>query len=211
MGRDAWSIAAVGLGVVVVLAYELSQRRAARRNPRATARSAHRLMRGEWVEVLSRQPGSEIVAVQALRNSLMSATITASTAALVLVSFVSLGATRDPARYASIPVIERTLELALGVDLFAAYVCSAMAMRYYHHAGFVMSLPIGAPERGAREGFAAAYLERAGLLYGWSLRCFLFAAPIAVGALQPLLMPVVAVALVVVLAFYDRAPGAGDG
>lgn len=209
---DAWSSGAVGLSIAIVLGYELLQRRAARKNPSATARSAHRLLRGEWVHALSKQPGTEILAVQALRNSLMSATITASTAVLVLVSFISLSASREGAHPGpAVSGLRRVLELGLGAALFAAYVCAAMAMRYYHHAGFVLSLPVGAPERSGREGFAATYLERAGLLYGWSLRCFLFAAPIASGLAQPLMMPIGAAALVAVLSFFDRAPGPSAG
>lgn len=208
--EDVWSCGAVLLSASVVIGYELLQRRAARRDPSATARSAHRLLRGEWVHALSKHPGSEILAVQALRNSLMSATITASTAVLVLVSFISFSAARESSAAAPmhVPVVRRALELGLGTVLFSAYVCAAMAMRYYHHVGFVMSLPLGAPERVSREDFAATYLERAGLLYGWSLRCFLFASPIATGLVQPLTMPVAAAALVGVLSFFDRAPRA---
>lgn len=199
---------AVGLSALAVAGYELRMLLAARRDPAATARSAHRVLRGEWVHALSRQPGSEILAVQALRNSLMSATITASTAALVLMGSINLmiaGGVAAPSslRPFSLQVV---LELALVLTLFATYVFAAMAMRYYHHAGFALSLPVGSPERSCREQLAATYVQRAGTLYGWSLRCFLFAAPIFVGLLSPLLTPVAAVALVVVLALFDRAP-----
>jgi hypothetical protein len=204
--NNAWSVGAVALSVLVVGGYELLEWRAAAKDPRATARSAHSLLRGEWVRALSQQPGTELLAVQALRNSLMSATITASTAVLVLLSVISVLASRgDDARVFGLSV-GRVLELGLGTALFAAYVCSAMAMRYYHHTGFVMSLPVGTPERSERESFAATYLQRAGVLYSWSLRCFFFAATIATGLMQPLVMPVAAIALVFVLSFFDRAP-----
>ena len=44
----------------------------------------------QWVAAMSSQPGFEVVAVQALRNTLMSATISASTAALAVMGTVSL-------------------------------------------------------------------------------------------------------------------------
>jgi hypothetical protein len=37
------------------------------------------------------------------------------------------------------------LGLALMVVLFSSFVCSALSMRYYNHAGFAMSMPAGRP------------------------------------------------------------------
>jgi len=205
---NAWSIGAVALSLLLVGGYELLQWRTAKKDPRATARSAHSLLRGEWVHALSQHPGTELLAVQALRNSLMSATITASTAVLVLTGFISLIAGRGHDVRAPMPALSlgRVLDVGLGLALFAAYVCSAMAMRYYHHTGFLMSLPVGTPERNARESLACTYLQRAGILYSWSLRCFLFAAALASGLMHPMVMPVAAIALVFVLSLFDQVP-----
>ena len=143
--------------------------------------------------------------MQALRNSLMSATINASTAALALMGSISLMAAK-----ASVGALRLSpylaLQLALVLTLFAAYVCSAFAMRYYHHAGFAMSLPVGSPAREARTQLAASYVQSAGILYSWSLRCFLFVAPIVGGLLHPWLSPPVSLALLLVLALFDRPP-----
>jgi hypothetical protein len=197
----------VAVSVLLVVLYELQELRAERRSPAATARSAHRLLRAEWVRALSRQAGTEILAVQALRNSLMSATITASTAAVVLTGAISLTASKgELLARASRLTLMGGLEIALVLTLFATYVCAAMAMRYYHHAGFILSLPVGAPERASREPLASAYVQRAGLLYSWSLRCFMFAAPLGVGLLYPLAMPLAALGLIGVLAIFDRPP-----
>lgn len=202
--------AAIAAATVLIGAYELHLVFAARRSPEATARSAHAVLRSEWVEALSKQPGAEIVAVQTLRNSLMSATITASTAALALMGSVSLAASSAmrsgtlgaPPQHSA----RLVLELMLLAALFASYVCSAMAMRYFSHAGFVLSLPVGSPPRDRRSPMAAAYVQRAGVLYSWGLRLFLFVAPIAAGLVNPLAMPVAALALIVVLRLFDRAP-----
>jgi hypothetical protein len=201
---------AAALSVVLVAGYELRSLRAARHDPATTARSAHRVLRGEWVQALSRQPGTEILAVQALRNSLMSSTINASTAVLVLMGSISLMVSSRGAStfYFTLPItLTAVLQLAIVLTLFATYLCSALAMRYYNHAGFAMSLPVGSPERMGREPLAMIYVQRAGILYSWSLRCFFYAVPIAVGLLSPLSMPLAALALVVVLGLFDRAPG----
>ncbi|MEO8544165.1 MAG: DUF599 domain-containing protein [Burkholderiaceae bacterium] len=175
------------------------------RHPDRIARSAHAAMRGSWVDAMSRQPGFEIVAVQALRNSLMSATIAASTAALALMGSVSLASnTIETASFDGTPSLRIVLEVLLMVTLFASYVCSAMAMRYYSHAGFVMSMPVASPERAALIVMAKDYVKRAGLLYSWALRFFLIISPLVVGIVRPIGMPVMALALVVALWFFDR-------
>jgi uncharacterized membrane protein len=173
------------------------------------ARYAHARMRADWAAALSQRPGFEIVAVQTLRNSLMSATIGASTAALALMGTITLaGGTlvegmahlRNDGGSSLRPVLEALLMLAL----FASYVCSSMAMRYYNHAGFVMSMPALSEERRPLEPMARSYVERAGLLYSWGLRCFLMVAPLVAGIVNPLLMPVMTAVLVAVLWYFDR-------
>lgn len=210
---EAWLWISPVLSAAIVGGYELRLARAARRDPAATARTAHSLLRGEWVRALSKQPGSEILAVQALRNSLMSATITASTAALVLMGSINLLLTHHQlAAFADPPLgLGVVLGVALALALFAAFVCSATAMRYYHHAGFAMSLPVGSPERSAREPLAVTYVQRGGTLYSWSLRCFFYAAPVSVGLFSPLMMPLAAIGLTVVLNIFDGAPRRVDG
>ena len=80
-----WSWAALVTSVLLIGGYELRLWATERSHPQSSARAAHAALREEWVRALSGQSGSEIVAVQTLRNSLMSATISASTAALALV------------------------------------------------------------------------------------------------------------------------------
>ena len=96
------------------------------------------------------------------------------------------------------------LEALLMLALFASYVCSAMAMRYFNHAGFVMSMPVASPERQSLNGMAGEYVERAGLLYSWGLRFFLMVAPLVAGIVSPLAMLPMTLVLVSVLWFFDR-------
>lgn len=195
--------------VLLFLVYEARVLWLGHRQPHRTARTAHARMRINWVEALSAQPGFEIVAVQALRNSLMSATIAASTAALALMGSVSLaGPTvarsvmHDGLGWLSSP--RPVLEGLLMAVLFASYVCSAMAMRYFNHAGLVMSMPVASAARKALNPMASAYVERAGLLYSWGLRFFLMVAPVVVGIVNAWAMPLMTLLLIAVLAYFDR-------
>jgi hypothetical protein len=164
---------AAGLTIAVLMLYEATLLQVQRRHPERLARSVHAGLREQWFAAISRQPGSEVLAVQTLRNALMAATMTASTAVLGLMGTLTLAA---PSLHASFGVtagadntpqftVRLALELALMVLLFASLVSSAMAVRYYNHAGFITAMPVGSPEREHWAGAGAAYLRRAGMLY----------------------------------------------
>ena len=205
-----WSWVALATSVLLIGGYELRLWATERRNPQSTARAAHAALREEWVRALSGQSGSEIVAVQTLRNSLMSATISASTAALALVGTLSLTVSSASQGLGLFGLTRLSpglvIELMLLGTLFASYVCSATAMRYFSHAGFVMSLPVASPEREARLPTAIDYVRRAGSLYGWGLRAFFLVAPLIAGLIHALAMPLASLALVLVVRALDRRP-----
>lgn len=205
----AW-LAAVGT-LIIVLAYEALQWLPGRRTPDTLSRAAHARLRAEWLHALASQPGSEILAVQTLRNSLMSSTLTASTAALGLMGTVTLiGAPMLTAAVNHLPgepfafTPRLLLELALMATLFAALACSTMAVRYYNHASFIGALPVGSAERARWQDTGVTYLRRAGVLYSWGLRGLLMVAPLVAGIAHPLAGPIAALALVVVLVGFDR-------
>jgi hypothetical protein len=201
MSDTAWLAAGATAALLVV--YELAAAWAQRRNPARLARSALAGLREAWFEAVSKLPGSEILAVQTLRNSLMSATMTASTAALGLVATLTLAV---PSLHggASAWSPQSALELALIALLFASLVASAMAVRYYNHAGFICGMPTGSPARQQWAVQGAAYVRRAGLLYSWGLRQLILVAPIMAALLHPLAGPPAALAVIAVLVAFDR-------
>lgn len=196
------------LGTVALLvSYELVLLMVQWNTPHRVARSAHATMRIHWIAALSKLPGSEILAVQTIRNALMSATLTASTAALGLMGTVSLAASAaHGVDYSGPSLTPRVvLELLLVAQLFAALVCSAMAVRYYNHTGFIVSMPVGSSERDAWQGAADRYLQRGGLLYGLGLRYLIMVAPAVAAIVQPAAGPIAAVIVIAVLSGFDRA------
>ena len=78
--------------VAILLFYEAALAIAQLRHPQRLARTAHAALREQWFAAVSQQTGSEILAVQTLCNSMMSATMTASTAVLGLMGTVTLAA-----------------------------------------------------------------------------------------------------------------------
>ncbi len=206
---DTVSWTAFALSTLIFFGYEIRSLWVGHRHPERVARSAHARMRASWVQALSEREGFEIVAVQALRNSLMSATISASTSALALMGSVSLagiGLATGMRQLQSIDAlgVRLLVEGLLILALFASYVSSAMAMRYFNHASFVMSIPASSPERAKFTPMAVEYVERAGLFYSWGLRFFLMIAPLVAGIVNPLAMPLITIVLVVVLWRFDR-------
>ena len=201
----AWGLVLTSLLLVVV--YEARARHIGRRDPQRMARYAHARLRTDWVRALSVQPGFEIVAVQALRNSLMSATISASTAALAVMGAVSLSGgalAANLGHWSAAESLHTVLQVLLVLMLFASYVCSAMAMRYFGHASFIMSMPVAAPQRQPLNAMAVEHVRRAGLLYGWGLRLFLMVASVVAGIVHPLAMLPVTLLLLVALHYFDR-------
>ncbi|MDB5938260.1 MAG: hypothetical protein JWP77_624 [Polaromonas sp.] len=199
--------------VATLLVYEAAVLLMQRHQPGRLARSAHASLREEWFAAVSGHPGSEILAVQTLRNSLMSATMTASTAVLGLMGTVTLAApylrsslADAGAGLAFTPRL--ALELVLMTLLFASLVCSAMAVRYYNHASFICAMPVGSASRQRWSASGTAYVRRAGLLYSWGLRHLVLVAPIVVFIVHPFAGPVAALMVVMVLRSFDRVSSA---
>ena len=200
-----WLQALLTVGVLVL--YEGALLLVQWRHPARLARLAHADLREEWLSVLSEHPGSEVLAVQTLRNSLMAATMTASTAALGLMGAVTLAAPSLNSTLGAASAAHFTarlaLELVLMTLLFSSLVCSAMAARYYNHAGFICAMPVNSQARQRWGPIGAVYLRRAGLLYSWGLRNLLMVAPILAFIVYPWAGPAAAVIVVVALVMFD--------
>lgn len=180
-----------------------------RRTPERLARTAHAALREEWFTAVSAQKGSEILAVQTLRNSLMSATMTASTSALALMGAVTLAAPTLHSTFGLAPgaaslTARLMLELVLMALLLASLLSSIMAVRYYNHAGFIAAMPIDSEARGRWSDAGKAYVRKAGVLYSWGLRHLVLVAPILASVVHPAAGPVAALAVVSVLLGFDR-------
>lgn len=194
---------------VLLVGYEAMAAVAQRLRPHRMARSAHAALREDWFAAVSAHKGSEILAVQTLRNSLMSATMTASTAVLGLIGTVTLAAPSLRASLgeaAALPSVtpRLVLELLLLTLLFASLVCSAMAVRYFNHVGFISGMPVDSDARKRWAPAGVAYVRRAGLLYSWGLRHLILVAPILASLLHPFAGPVAAMLVVAVLSRFDR-------
>jgi hypothetical protein len=210
-GHDWWY---VSLTFLVLLGYEAMMAWRERRNPDQVGRTYHVLLRQAWFEAVSTQQGSEVLAVQTIRNSLMSSTMIASTAALGLMGTMTLAA---PSLHVYLPdwlhgqgdvVIRRTLLLALMSLLFGSLISAMMAMRYFNHAGYISAMPVGSEARKKWHVSGVAYLNRAGLSYSWSVHFLLLLMPVVACILYPAAGLGCAVIWAVLMFLFDGTPPA---
>jgi hypothetical protein len=200
---------AAGLTAAILAFYEVLLVVMQLRHPSLVARSAHASLREEWFASISDQRGSEILAVQTLRNSMMSATMLASTAALGLMGTVTLATPSLHASFGQAGPYALTprlaLELALLGLLFTSLVSTVMAVRFYNHASFICAIPVASPARQRWSAAGAEYVRRAGLLYSVGLRHLVLVMPVVAAILLPEAGPVGAVLVIAVLLSFDRA------
>lgn len=216
VGDGVWAAWLAAATVALLVAYEASFALSPRRRAGQLARTAHAAMREQWFSAVSAQPGSEVLAVQTLRNSLMSATMTASTAVLGLMGTVTLAAPTLSATLGTagsllphgVPHLAPRLAMALVLLalLFASLVSSAMAVRHYTHASFIVGMPVGSPQRQRWSPAGIGHVRRAGLLYGWGLRQLILVAPVVAFLLHPVAGPLAALVVAGVLHGFDRPP-----
>lgn len=174
--------------------------------PQRLALARHAGLREEWFRGVSAEKGSEVLAVQTLRNSLMSATMLASTAALGLMGTVTLAA---PSLHDGVDAFgpRLLLELVLLALLFASLVSSMMAVRFFNHAGFIGGMPVASAARARWLESGVHYVRRAGVLYGVGLRQLVLVVPVVAALLLPAAGPVAAALVAGVLTLLDRCAG----
>jgi uncharacterized membrane protein len=196
---DAWlrgyglsfSLVADSLSLFLLVSYHLYLRQVFRRAPERTYRGRSDRLRLAWVETV-RAAKNDILAVQTLRNWVMSATLFASTSILiglgvinVALEGIDLSALSNALSIAPTtgPVVRFKLLLLAGL-FFVAFLHFALSLRYYNHTGFLINLP----DRhfpGASVALVADTLNRAGGHYNRGNRSFLLATPFVLWLIGP--------------------------
>lgn len=143
-------------------------------------------MRRDWVAGVLSKPGSEVHVVQTLRNSIMSASVMASTSILLFMATLTL--VTDPDKFvnhwlgaelvALTPWLWKLKVGSLLLTLFIAFWYYAQAIRVFNHAGYFLTNPARIADGDAVD-VGAGLLNAAGRLYSSGNRCFYFAVPLA--------------------------------
>ena len=158
---------------VVFGLYEIYLRWIILRAPMKLARSAHAAIRSNWVKSVMRRPGTEILVIQTLRNSVMAASFMATTAILALSGTLTLSgiANSDDRLWqaafsrSSKPTLFAAKLLLLTGSFFVSFLFMAMAVQFFNHTGYLITGEVASDEPTRKETLAAAYLNRAGNYY----------------------------------------------
>jgi uncharacterized membrane protein len=211
---DFGIVPALLIGGGLVVGYQIYLGYRERREPGFAIHGLNALARLRWVESVMADGRQDVLAVQTLRNSLMAASMMASTAILLVIGTLNLGAQGARLEALLQPLSTRVhgsaadhalIVLLLLADFFVAFFFFSMAIRYFNHVGYMVNLPQSAkalfpPHR------VAAYLNRAGRFYSLGTRAFHMCVPLVFGLFGPIYLVVAAVGLVIALDLMDRPP-----
>jgi uncharacterized membrane protein len=204
--------------VLLLIGYQVFLHMRLRRDPLFTVHALNKVAREAWVDTVMGHKGPDVLAVQTLRNSVMASSFMASTAILLMIGALTIAGTGDHPRNIlhalniSGGTDEATLAwkvLCLLVDFFAAFFFFAMAVRFFNHVGYMVSIPRDRAQSPISTGLVIAYLNRAGTYYFLGIRAFFYSVPLVFWMFGPNFMLAATVLLIAVLYPLDRAPKAG--
>lgn len=212
----ALDLAAVVLSVALLWGYWYALRRRTRLNPGSAAHTFNMMVRARWVEAMLNKQGTEITAVQTLRNSVMAASFMASTAILLIIGTLTMTSDLDKlsrswgflisgAHYTSLVGIKVALLLS---DFFVAFFCFSMSIRLFSHVGYMVAVRPSTSLDLVKVETVTTHLNQAGKYFSLGLRVFFLCIPIIFWFFGPVALVVATVALLWILNLMDRFPTA---
>lgn len=203
---EAYLLAA---SMCVLISYHMFLFWMVKRHPLKTDLGINACVRGAWVRhMLTRQPG-DVLAVQTLRNSLMSASFLASTAILLVAGLLSFILTNKNSLENFNHVLDMLSNghphvvlsrlLLLVVTFFFAFFNFALTVRYYNHVGFMLNAGGRMDGHALPEEFMIASLQRGAFHFTLGTRAFLLILPFGLWLLGPVWLLLGSVVLVAVM------------
>ena len=189
--RLPWIWGLDALCFALLVGYMLYASGASRRHPECTHQGRSNRLRRAWVESV-RAGSKDALAIETLRNWVMSTTLFASTCILIGLGIISMTFAgldlAEPSQALSwVPSnvdIVRVKLLLLAALFFAGFMQFLLALRYYNQAGFVINLPDGFFNGPPAQPIAAT-LDRAGDYYNRGTRVFILAVPFVLWLIGP--------------------------
>jgi uncharacterized membrane protein len=148
-------------------------------------RTFNRESRRRWVNSILKQSGTEILAVQVLRNSIMTATVMASTCVLLVIAIMSLISDTDKfaSHWLEAASVQGMWRIKVGLLLLAVFLAFwhyAQAIRFYGHVGYLLGMNKQSDEDLATTGEQAmSLLNTAGSMFSSGNRYFFFSLALA--------------------------------
>lgn len=164
------------------------------------ATRTHDQLREDWLNATAATKGTEVLGVQTIRNSLMSCTMTATTATLSFMGGITLLHSNWASQaMAAQQAVLLQHALAVLVLLGLSFVTSMLSARQWHHAGFVAGMPVDSEARQKWQPLGHRCLYRAGHYYALSVRLLMWCVPVLLVGIFPWAGLIAAAALLAVL------------
>ncbi len=185
LDRPTLNWIADGLAIALLVGYHLYLRWLSAKHPRRTHRERVNALRQAWVEAMRALDDHGALAIDTLRNGMLSASLFAAMAfllGLLVVGFAVQGSGLDRLSLALslAPTGEAAVQaklLLLAAILFAAFARFALSLRYYNQTAFQITLP-EAYFRGLAIETIADTLNGAGNHYYQGTRTLLLGLPV---------------------------------
>ena len=201
----------VGSGALLIVAYHRYLYKKVRRFPLKTAIGITNHARQMWVAEI-RRDRRDILAIQTLRNQVMTATFLASTA--VLISLGLFGSAFRPGTFLEVSHALNQLGtktealwmfklMLLGILFFYTFINFTLCLRYYNHWGFMINI-YEQEDSTISDESVTQILNHGALHYTIGMRGFYLSIPLALWLFGPIWMLAGSIGIVAVLYRLDH-------
>lgn len=184
----------VVLSLAVLVAYHAWLVWLIRQHPLRTDIGINACVRRIWVLHVMQRPPGDVLAVQSLRNSLMSASFMASTAILLVAGLLGFALSeKNLENFNHIldllspthPHVMLSRLLVLVGLFFFAFFNFILTVRYYNHVGFMLNAASSKEGYALPDGLIIRTLQRGAMHFTLGMRAFLLVMPFALWLLGP--------------------------
>lgn len=214
ISTHATDLVSFAISAAAIFIYQRYLRWRTLKDPASSAQDVMLLARTAWVASVMRER-RDILAVQTLRNSTMSASFMASTAVLLIIGVLTLSAQGDKlsGTWHSLSFLGQAsadmwlLKLLIMLfDLLVAFFSFSMSVRIFHHLGYLMNVPLDRSAEALQIRQAEVQLNRAGIYYRAGMRAYFFTVPLLFWLFGPVFLLGATAALIFFMYHLDRTP-----
>lgn len=201
----------VSASFLILIFYHIHLLFQIRRSPQSTSFGLTRELRHSWVQMIMHEK-RDILAVQTLRNWIMSASFFASTSILISLGTLNvlLGGEHVPQLLHALNLFGSRSEtlwlikvIVLIIDFFFAFFNFALTIRYYNHVNFMINVSPD-KEKSISVDSVSKALDMGTMHYTLGMRSYYFAVPFTLWLFGPMLMLAGTVTMTIVLYKLDR-------
>jgi uncharacterized membrane protein len=206
-----YDLIAFAISGLLIPIYYLYLKRRTRRVPHSSVHAVNAMIRERWVMMIMNSGKLEILAIQTLRNSVMTASFMATTAILLMIGVLNMGekigqwSQNLHSLFFLCQTSNELWQIKLGLLLLSfvlAFYYFAMAIRFFNHVGYMINLP--ADDELCKQ--TCAYLNKAGSYYTFGIRTFFFSLPIILWFFGACFLVLATLSLIAGLSVLDKAP-----